>query len=254
MALLFPHSILVKHTITVWLLWLLASTGLLAQHPGTRTPAVPPVVHAPVYRAPIYQPPIYNGPGYSQPQALHAWPTPFANAPNTLIPRPPIPPIHPLPPRFRFYVFPVPIAPLWPSSFCWWATCDRYFWTAPLLDTSIPQGNWNPWNSIPAPAVEPPQYDVFGAERPDLPQLFLKDETVLFVNDYWVVDDDLHFTIIEDERGVPAEHVVPFEQLNLQKTIDVNTQRGFRFMLRNEPFEQYVRDHPGGPPPALLSH
>lgn len=251
MAIIPRRPIRIKYTVLTGLLCLLASTLSLAQHPGARVQAAPPMVHTPVYRAPTYQPPSYAAPNYAQPYAPHAGSPPFA--PNTVIPRPPIPPIHPLPPRFRTYVFPVTAAPLYPSSFCWWATCDRYFWTAPLLDNSIPLDNWNPWNSIPTPAASP-QYNAFGAERPDLPQLFLKDGTVLFVNDYWVVDDQLHFTIIEDEGGTPAEHVVPFEDLNLQKTIDVDTQRGFRFLLRNEPFEQYVRDHPTGPPPALLQH
>ena len=246
MALFFGRSIRIKNALFGCLCLLLGSSLLLAQHPGNRVGATPPAVHPPIYRAPMYQPPSYGAPNYSQPFAPRPWSAPFANAPNTVVPRPPIP-IHPLPPRFRFYFFPVAVSPFWSSSFCWWATCDR-FWTAPLLDSGIPFSNWNPWNSIPAPVSELPQYDIFGAERPDLPQLFLRDGTVLFVNDYWVVDDQLHFTIIEDEGGTPAEHVIPFEQLELQKTIDANTQRGFRFLLRNEPFEQYVRDHPEGPP------
>jgi hypothetical protein len=79
-------------------------------------------------------------------------------------------------------------------------------------------------------------------ERSDLPQLYLKDGTVLTVTDYWMVDDQLHFTIIEG--GKLAEHVIALDQLDLQKTIDVASQRGFRFVLRNEPVEQYLRDHP----------
>jgi hypothetical protein len=39
--------------------------------------------------------------------------------------------------------------------------------------------------------------------------------------------------------------------LDLQKTVDSNTRRGFRFVLRDEPFEQYLRDHPDGAPPAV---
>jgi hypothetical protein len=113
--------------------------------------------------------------------------------------------------------------------------------------------NWNPANSIASYAPQPPLY-VFGAERPDVPQLFLKDGSVLFVNDYWVVDDQLHFTIVEDEGMKPAEHVVPFDELDLQRTIDVNTQHGFRFLLRNEPFELYIRDHPEGPPASPSPH
>jgi hypothetical protein len=87
---------------------------------------------------------------------------------------------------------------------------------------------------------------VYGEERPDLPQLFLKDGTVLNVTDYWLVDDQLHFAMIEEEEygTKPAEHVIPFDALDLQMTIDANTRRGFRFVLRNEPLEQYLRDHP----------
>jgi len=35
-----------------------------------------------------------------------------------------------------------------------------------------------------------------------------------------------------------------FEQLDLQKTIDMNAQAGFRFVLRNEPIEENLKDHP----------
>jgi hypothetical protein len=97
---------------------------------------------------------------------------------------------------------------------------------------------------------ETPVY-VYGEERPDLPQLFLKDGTILNVTDYWLVDGQLHFTMIEEDRTKAAEHVIPFEALDLQTTVDANTRRGFRFMLRNEPFEQYLRDHPDGPPPVV---
>ena len=30
--------------------------------------------------------------------------------------------------------------------------------------------------------------------------------------------------------------------------VDANTRRGFCFVLRKEPFEQYLRDHPDGHP------
>lgn len=101
-----------------------------------------------------------------------------------------------------------------------------------------------------SPAYETPEY-VFGEQRPDLPQLFLKDGSILSVTDYWLVDDQLHFTMIEEYGGKPVEHVIPFDALDLQKTVDENTRQGFRFVLRNEPFDQYVRDHPEGPPPVV---
>jgi hypothetical protein len=39
--------------------------------------------------------------------------------------------------------------------------------------------------------------------------------------------------------------------LDVQKTIDVNTRRGFRVVMRNEPMEQYLRDYPDLTPPLL---
>jgi len=248
MSLLVRRSLLNERVRVATLLcfFICLAVPLLAQHPMRVAPPpmpFPPAVHPPVYRAPIYQPPNFPSPGYTPTYETRT--SPPANPLNTIIFRPPARPIHPLPPTFRFYIFPVAV-PVWPTNFCWWATCEP-FWTSALVYNGLGLDNWNPTNSISAPA-SPPPLDVFGAERPDIPQLFLKDGTTLFVNDYWVVDDQLHFTIIEDEGMQPAEHVVPFDELDLQKTIDVNTQRGFRFMLRNEPVELYMRDHPDGPP------
>lgn len=79
-------------------------------------------------------------------------------------------------------------------------------------------------------------------------QLYLKDGTVYNVTDYWLVNDQLHFRTIEDGGTKSVERVIDFDQLDLQKSIDVNTQRGFRFVLRNEPLEQYLQDHPDGTP------
>jgi len=91
----------------------------------------------------------------------------------------------------------------------------------------------------------------YGEERADVPQLFLKDGTILNVTDYWLVDDQLHFLMADQDGAKPTEHVMPFEALDLQTTVDTNTRRGFRFILRNEPFEQYLRDHPEGAPPVV---
>lgn len=104
-------------------------------------------------------------------------------------------------------------------------------------------------NSLPA-------YYVFEGQR-DLVQLYMKDGTVYSVTDYWLVDNQLHFLTIDASGDKVNEQVVSFDQLDLQKTIDVDTQLGFHFVLRNEPIEQYLRDHPelnipapGPQPPA----
>jgi hypothetical protein len=137
--------------------------------------------------------------------------------------------------------------PFWGLNSCW-ATCDL-FWPWALGYTTV--SSLGATNYI-SQEFEVPVYG-YGEERPDLPQLFLKDGTILNVTDYWLVDNQLHFTMIDEEGAKPVEHVIPFDALDLQTTVDANTRRGFRFMLRNEPVEQYLRDHPEGPPPPITA-
>jgi hypothetical protein len=89
-----------------------------------------------------------------------------------------------------------------------------------------------------------PAYYVFGGDERDLAQLYLTDGAIYNVTDYWLVDGQLHFTTVEESGTKVVERTIDFNQLDLQKTIDADTQRGFRFVLRNEPIEQYLRDHP----------
>lgn len=218
---------------------ILFAIPLFAQRPVHVPP--PPVMHSPVYASPAYHPPAYaplSAPRISAP--FHApW--------HGMITVRPFPhPVRPFPPIYPFVAFPAYSAPFWPYSFCWWSTCNE-FWTADLLYNGLPPDQWNPANYVLAPASQPPVY-VYGEERSDTPQLFLKDGSTVYVTDYWLVDDQLHFTMIEQDGARPAEEVIPFDELNLQKTVDANTQRGFRFVLRNEPLEQYMRDHRDAPP------
>ena len=211
----------------------------LAQHPSNRTTGgvvhipPPPILHAPLVHAPISAPRISVSPS--------------AGALGTAGFHPPRRPIRPFPPALIVYESPFLLGgPFWAGNSCWWAACDR-FWSSTLGYTIV--SSPNPANYVSQP-YESPAY-VYGEERPDLPQLFLKDGTILNVIDYWLVDDHLHFTMSEENGTKPAEHVIPFDALDLQTTVDVNTRRGFRFMLRNEPFEQYLRDHPEGTEPVV---
>jgi hypothetical protein len=99
------------------------------------------------------------------------------------------------------------------------------------------QGNGSAiYENDPAPA--PLAYG--GGER-QLVQLYLKDGRVYDVTDYWLVNDnDLHFTTV-DASGNQTEHVIGFDQLDMQKTIDVNTNQGYRFVLRNQPLREYLQ-------------
>ena len=225
------------------------SSNALAQHPGNRMPvgggvhvSPPPMYHAPISPAPIYRPPIAS---------------PLTSPRMATVPvgalgefRAPTRPIRPWPPVIRIYAptFLIFGNPFWGSNFCWWATCGPY-WTSGFIYNPLPSYDYGP--AVYAPQVYGTPVYIYGDEGSQIPQLFLKDGSIINVTDYWVVDDLLHFTIVQEEGGRPAEQVVPFDELDLQKTVDANSRRGFRFVLRNEPFEQYLRDHPDGTPPPL---
>jgi hypothetical protein len=239
------RSILTHFRIAICCLAVFAGSAI-AQHAGRVMPPmpVPPVNHAPAYHAPVYQPPVYRVPSYS----------PGISAPSIARPNNPIgvrPPYFPVrPPAFRFYTFPVVSSPFWQPNFCWWATCNP-LWMSTFIYNAAPLTQWNPPNYVEQPP--PARVYIYGGERPDYPQLFLKDGSVLYVTDYWLVDGQLHFMLMEQEGVKPTEEIISFDELDLQKTSDIDTQRGFRFMLRNEPFEQYVRDHPEGPPSNAIN-
>ena len=210
-----------------------------AQHTVVRTAggvahtSAPPILHVPISSAPRIHAPI------STSRTSLA----SAGAPDRARFHPPRHPIRPFPPVLILYESPFLFGgPFWGMNSCW-ATCD--LWSLTLDSATVfsagPTNYVSQVYEIPVP--------VYGEERPDLPQLFLKDGTILNVTDYWLVDDQLHFTMIEENGTTPMEHVIAFDALDLQTTVDANTRRGFRFMLRNEPVEQYLRDHPEGPPP-----
>ncbi|MGB2644478.1 MAG: hypothetical protein WBG02_02490 [Candidatus Acidiferrum sp.] len=92
---------------------------------------------------------------------------------------------------------------------------------------------------------------VYSLDGHPLAQLFLKDGTVYRVNDYWFLDGQIHFTMLDESGTKSVEQVIGFDELDVQKTIDVNSRRGFRVVMRNEPIEQYLRDYPDVTPPLL---
>ncbi len=97
----------------------------------------------------------------------------------------------------------------------------------------------NPW----------PTYVFIGTTTPIHPQLVFKDGTTYTVRDYWRVDDQVRFITIEDGGTKSVEHTVPLSDLDVQRTTDADAASGFRFVLRNEPIEQWLRDHGSTPLP-----
>jgi len=235
------------------------STLTLAQHPVAPVAPIapvrvspPPMYHPPVMQRPVAPPPMIHSPIYAPP--IYTLPrngiVPPTRGSGTPIVLPPVRPIHPVRP-----ILPVVLVysprfffgdPFLRFNSCWWAGCDL-FW--PLTFAYPTVSSPGPVNYV-YQANEPPVY-VYGSEREDFPQLFLKDGTILNVTDYWVVDGQLHFKVIEQPGQKPIERSMPFDELDLQTTVDANSARGFRFVLRNEPVEQYLQHHPEEPPPAL---
>ncbi len=213
----------------------------LAQRPGGEIHvATPPMRHAPISSGSSIHAPLYHPPS----SVSRSWFAPSTGALGAGGFRPRRP-IRPFPSVLVVYESPFLFGqPFWGLNSCW-ATCDLFL---PWLDytTVSSPGQTN----YVAQEYAAPEYD-YGEESPDLPQLFLKDGTILNVTDYWLVDDQLHFRMIEQYGAKPVEHVIAFDALDLQKTVDAGTRRGFHFMLRNEPVEQYLRDHPDGAPPVV---
>ena len=109
-------------------------------------------------------------------------------------------------------------------------------------------------NYVAGQSYENPAYVYgYGSEGRELVWLYLKDGTVFGVSDYWFVKDEVHFKAVGD-GGVPSgEQVIGAEELDAQKTSDVNTTRGFRVVMRDAPWEKYLKDHPEATPPALAA-
>jgi len=95
------------------------------------------------------------------------------------------------------------------------------------------------WNFI-APS---PSYVFVGSASPSHPQLVFNDGRTYIVTDYWRVNDQLHFITIEEGGTKSVPHTMPLGELDVQRTTDANAAQGFRFVLRDEPIEQWLEHH-----------
>jgi hypothetical protein len=137
----------------------------------------------------------------------------------------------------RFHRFRHGFNYVWWSSWCpnyWGWGFNCYIWPFPSYGDGfgIDQPYYDPGTqSVPSTYTRPAsRYD---REPLDLIELYLKDGTVYDVTDYWVEGGQIHFRT----RDGFIEHVLRVEDLDLQTTVDANTRRGLRFVLRNEPAE-----------------
>jgi hypothetical protein len=135
----------------------------------------------------------------------------------------------------------------------WWPTCGPalgWVWGGGFDCNPVPYyGYTYGFENYVAPQVyEYPVY-LYGGDERDLIWLYLKDGTVYGVTDYWLVNGQMHFRTVEDDPTGPADHAFPYDQLDVQKTVYVNSHRGFRIVFRDEPWQQYLKDHPDLTPP-----
>ena len=94
--------------------------------------------------------------------------------------------------------------------------------------------------SVPNIVVFSPSYLFIGSASSARPQLVFKDGTTYAVSDYWKADDQLHFVTLEEGGTKFVPHSAPFDSLDLQRTKEAAAAQGFRFVIRDEPIEQWL--------------
>jgi len=120
-----------------------------------------------------------------------------------------------------------------PATFIRYPAFCSFSYPVPYL---VPYPVWN--------FIEPSPTTVFaGTVSESHPQLVFNDGTTYTVTDYWRSDNQLHFITSEDGGTKSVPHIVPFGDLDVQRTIDADKVGGFRFILRDEPIQQWLDHH-----------
>jgi hypothetical protein len=232
-----------------------------------------PVGGAPAGRAPMGRPPVMRLPrppitgGRFVPPPVHFVPPFRAVGPNAALRsfaflRRPIglpPPGRPVQPIFfgfvwfgyPFWAFVTPNCnPFWAwpwvygcNSFGYW---DGYGGFGPAFDGGVYGQDYEPESEqqsqepetftwVPPPESSPEEIE---AEKP-LTVLFLKNGAVYAVTDYWIQDNKLYYM-----TSYGGRNAIDLDDIDLQKTVDVNAKRGVEFILKPSPDQ-----NPQNPPP-----
>jgi hypothetical protein len=91
-------------------------------------------------------------------------------------------------------------------------------------DNSAPDGNWITPNG-PSPSSVP---NSGGLAVPVL--IYMKNGSVLTVRDYWMIDGELHYMLVNG-----AQRAVNLEQVDLPRTNTENAKSGIKFIFKSEP-------------------
>jgi len=95
-----------------------------------------------------------------------------------------------------------------------------------------------------------PTYFFLPSESASHPQLIFKDGTMYTVADYWRVEDQLHFITVEEGGTKSVPRTAPFGDLDVQRTTEADAKQGFRFLVRDEPIDQWLQHHAQHTPAA----
>ena len=92
------------------------------------------------------------------------------------------------------------------------------------------------------PSYEPVPSDKNTNGEQDELVLYLTDGTVYLISNYWLTNDQIHYRTSGGE-----EHAIDLQQVDLQKTVDVNAKRGVEFTLRPGPAAKAPNEQGGAP-------
>jgi len=116
----------------------------------------------------------------------------------------------------------------------------HYGWFDPFAYSVRDFSTPSPYESI---VPYSPAYFFLPSESASHPRLVFKDHMTYTVEDYWRVDDQLHFITSEEGGTKSVPHTVPFADLDVQATTDALAAQGFKFRVRDEPIEQWLQHH-----------
>lgn len=114
-----------------------------------------------------------------------------------------------------------------------------YFESEQPPETGLAPEELQNYQYIPAPEESSPEE--IEAEK-ILVVLYLKDGSVYAVTNYWIADGKLHY-----RTSYGGEDSIDLNDLDLQKTVDVNAKRGVPFTLKPSP-DQNSPNQPQPPP------
>jgi hypothetical protein len=132
------------------------------------------------------------------------------------------------------------------NGFAYW---DGYGWLGPAFDSNLYETeSEEPTEQQPEPEnyiwVPPPENSAVEIQAEKLlTVLYLKDGAVYAVTNYWIENNQLHYL-----TSYGGENTIRMDDIDLQKTVDVNAKRGVEFILKPAPSQKPEEQPPENEP------